>query len=183
MYLGLVKITMLNIFVFLVGNSKNCIRECKDAGPSFWTCVMKCNEPKSRTAIGSDGKYKHFIVPWIIQSIFEVADSYVKFYMSFSLLIYVGNTEIVKMCDKPVTEKYLKHASLTIDPNPIVLKGGARISLSFGLELLKEIPVGTKASLKFTNHAGDKFLCLSPSILKSVSKNYPRMNQYYISGI
>ena len=54
---------MLNIFVFLVGNSKNCIRECKDAGPSFWTCVMKCNEPKSRAAIGSDGKYKDFIAP------------------------------------------------------------------------------------------------------------------------
>ena len=112
-----------------------------------------------------------------------MADIYVKFYMCFSLLIYAGNTEIVKMCNKPVTEKYLKHASLKIDPYPILLKGGARISLSFGLELLKEIPVGTKASLKFTNHAGDKFLCLSPSVLKSVSKNYPHMNHYYISGI
>ena len=106
-----------------------------------------------------------------------------KFYMCFSLLIYAGNTEIVKMCNKPVTEKYLKHASLKIDPYPILLKGGARISISFGLELLKEIPVGTKASLKFINHAGDKFFCVSPSVLKSVSKNYPNMNQYYISGI
>ena len=100
--------------------------------------------------------------------------------MCFSLLIYAGNTEIVKMCNKPVTEKYLKHASLKIDPNPILLKGGARISISFGLELLKEIPVGTKASLKFINHAGDKFFCVSPAVLKSVSKNYPHMIHYYI---
>ena len=100
--------------------------------------------------------------------------------MCITFLIFSGITEMVKMCNIPVTEKYLNYASLKIDPNPILLKGGARISLSFGLELLKEIPVGTKASLKFINHAGDKFLCVSPSILKSVSKNYPHMNHYYI---
>ena len=64
MHFGFVKITMLNIFVVLVDNSKNCVRECKDA-LNYWTCIMKCNEPKSRTAIGSDGKYKHFKVPLI----------------------------------------------------------------------------------------------------------------------
>ena len=59
MHSGLVKIAMLNIFVVFVDNSKNCVRECRDA-LNYWPCIMKCNEPKSRTAIGSDGKYKHF---------------------------------------------------------------------------------------------------------------------------
>ena len=100
--------------------------------------------------------------------------------MCFNLLIYAGNREIVKMCNKPVTEEYLKHASLKIDPYPILLTAGTRISISFGLELLKEIPVGAKASLKFTNHAGEKMICLNSEY---VSKNYPYRNHYYISDI
>ena len=61
------KITILNIFVLHIAYSKDC--ECKDSflSPSYWTCIQKCNEPKQRTAIGSDGKYKHFLVPSIIQ--------------------------------------------------------------------------------------------------------------------
>ena len=57
----------LNIFLLHVDDSKDC--ECKDSflSPSYWTCIQKCNEHKSRTAIGSHGKYKNFYVLSIIK--------------------------------------------------------------------------------------------------------------------
>ena len=76
---------------------------------------------------------------------------------------------MLKICNKRVTEKYLKHASLKINPNPILLMGGAMISISGGLELLKDIPVGSKVKLQLNNHFGDEFPCIDP---EAVSTNY-----------
>ena len=87
---------------------------------------------------------------------------------------------MVNLCNKRVTEKYIKRASLTIDPDPILLMGGAMISISFGLELLKEIPVGSKVKLKLKNHYGDEFLCIDPA---AVSTNQPHMSHHNIFGI
>ena len=82
---------------------------------------------------------------------------------------------MVKICNKRVTEKYLKHASLKINPNPILLMGGAMISISLGLELLKDIPVGSKVKLKLNNHFGHEFLCIDP---EAVSTNYLHMSHH-----
>ena len=82
---------------------------------------------------------------------------------------------MVKICNKRVTEKYLKHVSLKINPNPILLMGGAMISISLGLELLKEIPVGSKVKLKLNNHFGHEFLCIDP---EAVSTNYLHMSHH-----
>ena len=82
---------------------------------------------------------------------------------------------MVKICNKRVTEKYLKHASLKINPSPILLMGGAMISISGGLELLKDIPVGSKVKLKLNNHFGDEFPCIDP---EAVSTNYLHMSHH-----
>ena len=87
---------------------------------------------------------------------------------------------MVKICNKRVTEKYLKHASLKINPNPILLMGGAMISISFRLELLKDIPVGSKVKLKLNNHNGDEFLCIDPT---AVSTNQLHTSHHNIFGI
>ena len=82
---------------------------------------------------------------------------------------------MVKTCNKPVTGKYVKHISLKIVPNPIMLAGGANIAISLTAELLKEIPVGTMVKLKLHNHNNDEMSCFSYELLQSVSesKNYP----------
>ena len=82
---------------------------------------------------------------------------------------------MVKICNKRVTEKYLKHASLKINPSPILLMGGAMISISLRSELLKEIPVGSKVKLKLNNHFGEEFPCIDP---EAVSTNYLHMSHH-----
>ena len=82
---------------------------------------------------------------------------------------------MVKICNKRVTEKYLKHVSLKINPNPILLMGGPMISISLGLELLKEIPVGSKVKLKLNDHLGHEFPCIDP---EAVSTNYLHMSHH-----
>ena len=78
---------------------------------------------------------------------------------------------MVKTCNKPVTGKYVKHISLKIEPNPILLAGGANIAISLTAELLKEIPVGTMVKLKLRNHNNDEMSCFSYELLQSVSKS------------
>ena len=82
---------------------------------------------------------------------------------------------MMKTCNKPVTGKYVKHISLKIVPNPILLAGGANIGFSLTAELLKELPVGTMVKLKLRNHNNDEMSCFSYELLQSVSKskNYP----------
>ena len=77
---------------------------------------------------------------------------------------------MVKTCNNPVTGKYVKHISLKIDPNPILLAGGENIAISLTAEILKEIPVGTIVKLKLHNHNNDEMSCFSYELLQSVSK-------------
>ena len=83
---------------------------------------------------------------------------------------------MVKTCNKPVTDKYVKRISLKIDPYPILLAGGANIAISMTAELLKEIPAGAMVKLKLHNHNNDEMSCFSYELLQSVSKskNYPQ---------
>ena len=87
---------------------------------------------------------------------------------------------MMKTCNKPVTDKYVKHISLKIDPYPILLAGGAKIAISLTAELLKDIPVGTMVKLKLHSHNNDEMSCFSYELLQSVSKskNYPHMTHH-----
>ena len=82
-----------------------------------------------------------------------------------------------------MTDKYVKHISLKIDPNPILLAGGANIAISLTAELLKEIPVGAMVKLKLRNHNNDEMSCFSYELLQSVSKskNYPQVTHHTTS--
>ena len=68
---------------------------------------------------------------------------------------------MMKTCNKPVTDKYVKHISLKIDPNPILLAGGAKIAISLTAELLKDIPVGSMVKVKLRSHNNDEIKFLS----------------------
>ena len=71
-----------------------------------------------------------------------------------------GGAEGVKICNKRVTDKYIKDAYLTVDSSPITLTGGARVTISIGLEILKEIPVGATMKLELTASNGDRLPCI-----------------------
>ena len=66
----------------------------------------------------------------------------------------------MKICNKRVTDKYIKDAYLTVDSSPITLTGGARVTISIGLEILKEIPVGATMKLELTASNGDRLPCI-----------------------
>ena len=68
---------------------------------------------------------------------------------------------MMKTCNKPVTDKYVKHISLKIDPYPILLAGGAKIAISLTAELLKDIPVGSMVKVKLRSHNNDEIKFLS----------------------
>ena len=65
--LELVKQTTLNVFILYIGrigNFKKCMHRCcpNIQFCALSTCVKLCRGSKSKTAIGPDGKHKHFIV-------------------------------------------------------------------------------------------------------------------------
>ena len=53
----------------------------------------------------------------------------------------------VDVCNAAVTNEYVAKIDLAIDPNPIEIKAGKKISLHFGVDVLKEIAVGASISL------------------------------------
>ena len=79
------------------------------------------------------------------------------YYILFTLLI---NAEGVKICNKRVTDKYIKDAYLTMGSSPITLTGGARVTISLGLEIIKEIPVGATMMLELIASNGDRLPCI-----------------------
>ena len=52
------------------------------------------------------------------------------------------------ICDAAATNQYVNNLTVSIQPNPIVIKPGKQISLDIGVDLLKEIPIGSRVSLK-----------------------------------
>ena len=66
----------------------------------------------------------------------------------------------MKICNKMVTDKYIKDAYLTIESGLITLTGGARVTISLGLEILKEIPVGATMKLEIVASNGDRLPCI-----------------------
>ena len=52
------------------------------------------------------------------------------------------------ICDAAATNQYVNNLTVSVQPNPIVIKPRKQISLDIGLDLLKEIPIGSRISLK-----------------------------------
>ena len=52
------------------------------------------------------------------------------------------------ICDAAATNQYVNNLTVSVQPNPIVIKPAKQISLDIGLDLLKEIPIGSRISLK-----------------------------------
>ena len=65
----------------------------------------------------------------------------------FLLLIDSG---LVKICNEAETKKYLGSLNVGIKPNPLKLKGGGKILVSFEAEVIKAIPVGSEAKVDLT---------------------------------
>ena len=53
----------------------------------------------------------------------------------------------VKVCNSAVTNQYVDKIDLAIDPNPIEIKPGKTISIHFGVDVLKDIAVGSSIDL------------------------------------
>ena len=73
--LELVKQTTLNVFILYIGrigNFKKCMHRCcpNIQFCALSTCVKLCRGSKSKTAIGPDGKHKHFIVLRIFSNLY-----------------------------------------------------------------------------------------------------------------
>ena len=52
------------------------------------------------------------------------------------------------ICDAAATNQYVNNLTVSVQPNPIVIKPEKQISLDIGFDLLKEIPIGSRISLK-----------------------------------
>ncbi len=52
------------------------------------------------------------------------------------------------ICDAAATNQYVNNLTVSVQPNPIVIKPGKEISLDIGFDILKEIPIGSRVSLK-----------------------------------
>jgi len=50
---------------------------------------------------------------------------------------------VVEVCDPDITEANFDNLDVAVDPDPIVLKTGAKIGLHFAIDLLKQIDGGT----------------------------------------
>merc|ERR1712080_573581 len=57
---------------------------------------------------------------------------------------------LAKICNEAETKKYLGNLNVGIEPIPVKLKGGEKIKVSFDADVLKAIPVGSKAKVEMT---------------------------------
>ena len=55
---------------------------------------------------------------------------------------------VISNCDKKPNENYLESPRLTFSPYPLKIKEGEPFQIAFEVDLLKEIPIGTKIELQ-----------------------------------
>ena len=84
--------------------------------------------------------------------------------VKFIIFILLIGSGLVKICNEAETKKYLGNLNVGIEPIPVKLKGGEKIKVSFEADLLKPIPVGSKANVEITKD-GSPLPCMDVGVM------------------
>ena len=80
----------------------------------------------------------------------------------------------MKVCNAAVTNTYVANIAFVIDPNPIALLPATAVRIYHGMDLLKDIPVGSSIKIDLTK-SGITIPCMKVSWIlghKSFHLNY-----------